>query len=587
MVGTLETDVLIVGSGPAGSTAAAFLSTYGIRNIQITKYGWLSSTPRAHITNQRTMEILRDLGVEEKAKQFASRQNFMANNVFCHSLSGEEFGRVLSWGNHPLRKADYELASPTEICDLPQTYLEPILLEVAGARGSTIRFNTEFLDLEEDENGVTATVKDRTTGEDYAIRCKYLIGADGGRSRVAERIGLPMEGQMGLSGSMNILFDADLTQYVQHRPSVLYWILQPGAEIGGIGAGVIRMVRPWTEWLAIWGYDLAEGELKITPEKAEAIVRQLIGDDEVPVKIRSTSTWTVNNQYATRYSTKRVFCAGDAVHRHPPLNGLGSNTSIQDSYNLAWKLSYVLKGKATDALLETYCAERQPVGKQIVRRANESIKDYPPIFEAIGIGSSSDPETVLRNMEARKAPTPEGKKRRRLLHEAIRRKNYEFNAHGVELNQRYQSSAIVPDGTPEPEYTRDQELYYHATTWPGARLPHVWLEKNGHRISSLDLCGKGRFVVLTGIGGEGWREAASAVSDKFDIDIDVVSIGPAGCDAVDIYGDWYLQSEIAEDGCILVRPDMHIAWRARTYDAATGQTLAGVFEDILGKHISA
>lgn len=579
----VETDVLIVGSGPAGSAAAALLSSYGVGNIQINKYSWLADTPRAHITNQRTMEVLRDLGIEETARQASSHQNLMANNVFCYSLKGEEFGRILSWGNHPSRKADYELASPTEICDLPQTFLEPILFETALSRGTSARFNTEFVDLQQDADGVTATVKDRLTGEQYEIRCKYLIGADGGKSRVAEVIGLPMEGQMGLSGSMNILFDADLSKYVEHRPSVLYWILQPGANIGGVGAGVMRMVRPWNQWLAIWGYDITQGELKLTDEKAEAILRNLIGDDEVPLKIRSTSTWTVNNMYASHYSVGRVFCMGDAVHRHPPLNGLGSNTSVQDAYNLAWKLKYVLAGQADRSLLDTYSSERQPVGRQIVTRANKSMEDYPPIFDALGLLSSSDPAAAKAAIDGRKNATEEGKQRRRRLNEALRQKNYEFNTHGVELNQRYKSSAIVGDGTPEPAYRRDPELFYEATTWPGARLPHVWVEHRGERKSTLDLCGRGRFVLLTGIGGENWRSAAAAVEKKFGVPVDVVSIGPSGCDALDIYADWYWQSEVEEDGCVLVRPDMHVGWRSTVAMDDCGRSLLAVFASLLGR----
>ena len=283
----------------------------------------------------------------------------------------------------------------------------------------------------------------------------------------------------------------------------------------------------------------------------------------------------------TRYSNGRVFCMGDACHRHPPSNGLGSNTSIQDAYNLAWKLALVLKGKASPSLLETYDDERAPIGEQIVERANKSIEEFGPIFDALGLLDAEDEEQMWANMEERKEASPEAREQREKLREAIELKNYEFNAHGVEFNQHYRSAAVVSDGMPEPAYERDPELYYHPTTWPGARLPHCWLGHEGRKVSTHDLAGKGRFVLLTGIGGETWKEAAKEVGERTGVKIACFVIGP-GREVLDLYDDWARISEVAESGCVLVRPDAHVAWRRHEVSDDCTSELVRVMDRVLG-----
>jgi 2,4-dichlorophenol 6-monooxygenase len=582
----VETDVLIVGSGPAGASAALFLSTLGVPNIMITKYRWTANTPRAHITNQRTMEIFRDVGIEDQVLADATPHHLIGDTVFCTSITGEEIGRILTWGNHPARHADHELASPSLNCDIPQTYLEPILVRNATARGTQTQFSTEYLGHTQDADGVTVRVLNRLTGTEYTIRAKYLIGADGARSAVAADLDLPYEGRMDVAGSMNITFKADLSELCRHRPSVLYWVIQPGANVGGIGAGLVRMVRPWHEWLIVWGFDLAQGVPEVTADDALRIVRNLVGDPSLDAEITGISLWGNNEQYATRLQQGRVFCAGDAVHKHPPSNGLGSNTSIQDSYNLAWKLAAVLNGQAGPSLLGTYTDERAPVAQQIVLRANKSAREFGALFEALGLDAAESAERMHARIEERKDVSPAGAAKRAAVREAMELKNYEFNAHGVEMGQSYESSAVVPDGTARPESERDPELYYEPSTWPGARLPHAWVGDSTHKRSTHDLVPYGRFTLLTGITGEAWADAAQKAADRLGVPVRTVVIGP-GRAVTDLYFDWSRLSGVDEDGAVLVRPDKHVAWRSRSLPADPEADLMSVLTTILSREESA
>ena len=577
----IDTDVLIVGTGPAGGATAALLSTYGVANMAINRYRWLANTPRAHITNQRTMEVLRDLGPEVEAEAYtqATPKELMGTNVFCTSLAGEELGRLRTWGTEPESQAAHLRASPTRMNDLPQTYMEPLLYKTACARGTQGRMSTQYLRHVQDGAGVTTTCLDRLTGREVTIRSRYLVGADGGNSKVAADIGVPIEGRMGVGGSINFLFDADLSGYVAHRPSVLYWVMQPGSNVGGIGMGVVRMVRPWTKWLAIWGYDIAQPRPEISDAEAEGIIRSLVGDPDLEVRVTGVSYWTVNDAWATRLHEGRVFIAGDAAHRHPPSNGLGSNTSIQDGFNLAWKLAMVLRGEAGPGLLESYTAERAPIAEQIVRRANTSLGEFGPIFGALGMGEEVSQEKLEANLD--RLAAPEGEAMRAALRAAIAHKRYEFDAHGIEMNQRYASSAVLSEGEP-PAFARDPVLHYQPTTHPGARLPHAWIEDaTGRPLSTLDVIGHGRMTLLTGIGGEAWAEAAAQVARAGGPRIAVETIGPRQR-LRDPGGDWARAREVADDGAILVRPDHHVAWRTMSMPGEPGAALQQAVDAVLG-----
>jgi 2,4-dichlorophenol 6-monooxygenase len=578
----VETDVLVVGSGPAGASAALFLSTLGVANIMITKYRWTANTPRAHITNQRAMEIFRDMGIEDQVLADATGHSLVGDTVFCTSIAGEEIGRIHTWGTRPDREADYQLASPCLTVDIPQTYLEPILVRNATVRGTEARFSTEYLSHTQTADGVWVEVLDRLTGARYTIRAKYLIGADGARSRVAADIGLPYEGQMDIAGSMNITFKADIAQHVGHRPSVLYWVIQPGADVGGIGAGLVRMVRPWNEWLIVWGYDIASTPPTVDEAEAKKIVRQLLGVPDLDVEITGTSLWGNNEMYATHLQNGRVFCAGDAIHRHPPSNGLGSNTSVQDSYNLAWKLAAVLRGQAAPSLLETYSAERAPVAEQIVKRANKSSREFVDIFVALGVTEARTEAEMVAKIEERKANTPVGAARRAALVKAMDLKNYEFNAHGVELGQFYESSAVVSDGSIRPAPRRDADLFYEASTVPGSPLPHAWVGDNTKKLAMMDLASYKQWTLITGIAGEAWESAAEKVGSELGVLVKTVVIGP-GRAITDLYYDWAKLREVQESGVLLIRPDRHIGWRSVSLPDDPEGALRAALGRILGR----
>jgi 2,4-dichlorophenol 6-monooxygenase len=564
-----ETDVLVVGTGPMGATTGLALATYGVNVTLISKANWLANTPRAHITNQRAAEVLRDLGLEDEAKKYATPWEWMGDTLFTTSLTGPEIARLRTWGTGDERIGDYLQGSPCTMLDLPQSYMEPILVNHAAQRGAKICFNTEYLEHRQDDSGVTVKLRDTLSRREYQVRAKYLVGADGAKSKVIEDLGLPIEGHLARASTAYVLFKADLTRYVAHRPSILYWIISPSAAFGEIGLGVLRTIRPWNEWIAGWGFDPAKGDPDFSEQAVKHRIRVLVGDPDLDIQIDTTSVWFVNQAFAPSYSKGRVFCGGDAVHRHPPSSGLGSNTCLQDAFNLAWKLAFVVKGYAGPKLLESYSLERAPVGAQVVARANQSRLDYAPLNASFRDPNAENP--VQAGLDQLKSAGPEGQERRELLEAALRVKDFEFNAQGVEMNQRCESQAVIADSPNQPEaWARDRQLYLQASTRPGAKLPHTWVvDRHGYRISTLDLVGKGLFTLITGLSGQAWVKAAERLSLPF---LRTVVIGTV--DAQDLYFSWHRIREIHEAGALLVRPDGVIAWRQR--QAVQSSDAAGV-----------
>ncbi len=577
-----RTDVLVVGSGPAGASAALMLARYGLDVTVVTRSNWVADSPRAHITNQRTMEVLRSIGVEDACRSVATPAELMANQILCTTIAGEEIARTWSWGGDPALRGDYLTASPGPGCDLPQDRLEPILLGEAARLGAHLRFRTRFDRLEQDDEGVTVHLTNLLTGGPETIRAAYVLGADGGQSAVAEAVGLPLRGQAGMAGAMNVRFTADLSRYVAHRPGSLYAVIQPD-RVDGMGHAMIRMVRPWNDWVVAFVH-LGERNARLTKEEAEYEMRQLIGDDSIDVEVTGLYPWRINHVVAERYSEGRVLCLGDAVHRHPPMNGLGANTCIQDAFNLSWKLAYVLKGLAGPGLLDSYSVERQPIGRQIVDRAVKSWIDEKELLDALGLDPQAPAPERHEQFSLLTAPTEEGEARRAATRRANDRKAYVYHAGGVEMNQIYtpESAAVVADGQPPFEFRRDPELYIEQTSHPGARMPHAWVSLPGRNVSTLDLVQPEAFTLFARERGAEWVAAAEEIALELGIEIHAYRIG-LGCDVTDPHGDFGRLCGIEETGCLLVRPDQHIAWRQSVMAADPTAELRRVLGAVLDR----
>ncbi len=587
-----ETPVLIVGGGAAGLTASMLLARQGVEHLLVSARPGTSDLPKAHVLNQRAMEILEDCGVAQEIAARSTPAAQMAATAYYAGFAGpdEDYGRRIArlecWGAGG-ENENWRAASAWRQLNLPQIRLEPILK--AGAEELSpgrVRFNHELIELEQDDDGVTALVRDNSRAREYRVRSEYLLGADGGR-RVAGLLGVAYEGLGVVTQTATLHVSADFSAWARDRDVLLRWIFSPQAAtmVVMVPMGPDRWGPQSEEWVIHLNYP-ADDPRAQSDAQVEADVREALGIAQTPMTIHKITRWSVDAVMASAFHVGRCFLLGDAAHRHPPTGGLGLTSAIHDAHNLCWKLAAVLCGRAAEALLATYEAERRPVDERNAQRSLENAVNHFAIGDALGVSHENDPEANWENLRAMWSGRAEDAERRGRVLRAIRAQSMEFDELNVEFGYAYASAAVVADGTPAP-IALDDIRVYDLSTRPGAPLPHAWIDdEDGRRRPIKDLVAPGRFLLIAGEDGEPWCEAARELAADAGLALDAVRIGHLDGDLYDPRCTWLRRREIEPGGAILVRPDRFVAWRSVGPSAQPAEELAHALGRILAKPLA-
>ncbi|MEU8437220.1 FAD-dependent monooxygenase [Streptomyces sp. NPDC029216] len=539
--------VLIAGGGTVGLSTALFLAHHGVQALVAERQDGPSLHPRATGVGQRTVEFLREVGIEEAVNAVAvDMSGGSLGKISVHTLAGADLPALAETmqaqqpqGGRPARGTGTGALRGT----CPQDRLDSVLLAAARERGATVSYRSRLMSFEQDADGVTAILE--TAAGPHTVRADYLVAADGVRSGVRTALDVGTSGPGDLGNPMvNILFRADLGTYTQGQSFVTCTITTPAAP------GMLVTVDADKSWVFHAAYDPNAGQTAadFTPERCRELIRAAIGDPALDVQVLSVLPWRVRGLVADRFQNGRVFLAGDAAHAVPPLGAFGMNTGIADAHNLAWKLAAVLRGQAGPALLDSYQAERRPVAVLTLEQAMLRLTD-PRLHW----------DTSPRMAPARAAAGV-------------------LNAPVVQVGYRYDSHAVI-DPRPELPSHEDADLNLDGT--PGSRVPHVVVERQGFRQSTLDLVAS-RFTLLTGAAGDNWIQAAREASARLGVEVAAYRIGPEA-DVTDPEGRWPRAAGLTEDGALLVRPDQFVAWRAPVMGAHPANDLTRALTRLLAR----